>query len=142
MATPFTDVYAKFNTITEDAKLFGLLTDDELEDLLEIFLSKSRTVYFKNCLIDLTDINTTTKQFNQAVDEQSQWILAEGMKLTWLERKLYAEENLRSKVSNKDYSYHSEGNLIDKLNELIKSTKVSMRDLTVSYSFDGFSGFN
>lgn len=142
MATPFTDVYTKFNTITEDAKLFGLLTDDELEDLLEIFLSKSRTVYFKNCLVDLTDINTTTKQFNQTVDEQSQWILAEGMKLTWLERKLYAEENLRGKISNKDYSYHSEGNLIDNLNELVKSTKVSIRDLTVSYSFDSFEGFN
>jgi len=119
MSTPFTDVYAKFNTVTEDAQLFSRLDDDELLELLEIFLSKSRTVYFKNCLIDLTDINILTKQFNQNVDAQSQWILAEGMKLTWLER-----------------------NLIDKFNELIKSTKVSMRDLTVLYSFDGFYGFN
>ena len=142
MATPFLDVYTKFNTITEDAQLFSRLTDDELEDLLEIFLSKSRTVYFKNCLVDLTNVNTTTKQFNDTVDEQSQWVLAEGMKLTWLERKLYAEEKLRNKIGTKDYSYHSEANLIDKLNALIESTRVELRNLRVSYSFDDFAGFN
>jgi hypothetical protein len=142
LATPYSDIYTKFNILVEDPDLLALLTDEEYESLLEIFLSKAKSVYFKICAVDLTDVNSTTKQFNQTIDDQSQWIIAEAMRYIWLERQIYKENKLRDKLSTKDYSRHSNGNLLDKLIVLKNDTRKNLEAMIVSYSFDSFTGFN
>jgi hypothetical protein len=214
LSTPFINIFNKFNSEVSDADLFSRLTDEELTELLTIFLSKSKSVYFKNCKKDLTNIETYdyysktfiatgtsnefiiddypndpnsdaieyivtveylpitdfifdsgtltfeltstpikddnvvcgynfSGQFNSDLSDEEQWVLAVGMKLTWLERQLYKEEKLRDKIGTKDYNMsHSPANLIDKLTTLKKETEKELQDLINSYSFNSFEGFN
>jgi len=142
MPTLFSSVYTKANILFEDTQLLQNLADEEMDELLEIFLSRSM-IYFKSCKIDLTDIDDVLKQFNNDLSNEEQFILAEGIRLVWLERKLFKEENLRDRLTTKDYnSSHSTGNLIDKLTMLRDSTEKALKQRIVEYSFNLFSGFN
>lgn len=80
-------------------------------------------------------------QFNEDIVDEIQWILATGMKLTWIERKLYAEQGLRNHWNNKDYSIHSPANLLEKLTNLKKETQRDLDRMIVSYTFNDFEGF-
>lgn len=142
ISTPFSDIYTKANLLFEDAPLLSSLTDVEYSELLELFLSNSTSIQFKSCKKDLSDINTTTKVFNQDLDSEEQWILSYGIRLVWLERKLYKEENLRNKISTKDYNSFSGGNLIDKLTTLKKETEKDLKNKINSYTFNDFEGFD
>ena len=141
ISTPFSDIFYKYNVLVEDNELLSRLTDEEYTELLELFLSKAKSVYFKSCKKDLSDVNTTTKVFNKDIDEQEQWIIAESMKLVWYEKQIYKEEKLRDRLTTKDYENSSPGNLLDKLTKLKLETKKSLDDMIISYSFDGFEGF-
>ena len=142
MTTPYSDIFTKFNILIEDPKLLGLLTDEEYTELLELFLSKAKSVYFKNCVTDLTDVDNALKQFNKTVSEQEQWIVAESMRYIWLEKQLYKEEKLRDRMSTKDYNRHSNAALLQRLIELKNDTRKNLEAMIVSYSFDSFQGFN
>jgi hypothetical protein len=142
MPTPFSDIYKKVNVLFEDAQLLANLTDDEYTELLEIFLDKSKSIYFKSCKKDLSDIDNSSKSFNETLSSEEQWILAEGCKLVWLERQLFKEEKLRDKIGNKDYSVHSPADLIGKLTTLVNGAKKELKSMTNSYSFNNFEGFN
>ena len=142
ISTPFSDIYTKASILFDDANLLSNLTDDEYEDLLELFLSKSKSIYFKSCKKDLSDVDDVLKEFNEILDDEEQFILAEGIKLVWLERKLYKEENLRNKMGNRDYQIFSPANLIDKLMMLRDKTEKSLKQKVVDYSFNLFEGFN
>jgi GTPase involved in cell partitioning and DNA repair len=142
MPTPYSNIYTKSSVLFEDAGLLSVLSDVEYEELLEQFLSKSKSIYFKNCKKDLTDVDNTLKQFNQTLSDEEEWILAEGIKLVWLEKQLNKEEKLRDKLTTKDYnSSHSTGNLIDKLSLLVENARKNLTNMTVSYSFNSFEGF-
>lgn len=141
MSTLFSSIYTKANILFEDTQLLQNLTDAEMDELLEIFLSRSM-IYFKSCQVDLNDIDDTLKQFNNDLSNEEQFILAEGIRLIWLERKLFKEENLRNKVTTKDYNSFSGGNLIDKLATLRDSTDRNLKQKIVDYSFNEFFGFN
>jgi len=143
MPTLFSSIYTKANVLFSDTPLLSTLMDDEYDELLELFLSKSKSIYFKSCKVDLTDVDDTLKQFNEILDDEEQWILALGIRLTWLERKLYKEENLRDRMTTKDYNAsHSPANLIDKLILLRDKTEKDLKQKIVDYSFNEFSGFN
>jgi len=142
MPTLFSSIYTKANVLFQDAQLLENLTDDELEYLLEIFLSKAKTLHFKSCTKDLTDVDLVLKQFNSTLSEEEEWILGLGIRLVWLERKLYKEENLRNRITTKDYNSFSGGNLIDKLTILKNETQKELKSLVIDYSFNSFEGFN
>lgn len=142
MSTPFSDIYIKANILFEDSELLSRLTDFELDELLEIFLSKSKSIYFKSCKKDLNDVDDALKQFNDTLSEEEEWILSLGIRLTWLEKKLYKEENLRNRITTKDYNSFSGGNLIDKLTILRDVTERDLRQKVVDYTFNQFLGFN
>ena len=141
MPTLFSDVYTKANILFDDAPLLASLDDDEYDELLELFLSKSK-IYFKSCKKDLTDVDDVLKEFNEDLSLEEQWILATGIRLIWLERKLYKEENLRNRITTKDYNSFSGGNLIDKLTTLRDKTEKDLKQKVVDYSFNLFEGFN
>lgn len=142
MSTPYYDIYKKANSLFEDSDLLNILTDEEYTELLEIFQSRAKT-YFKPCKVDLNDVNDDLKQFNQTLSNEEQWIIAEAIKLVWIERQLYKEEKLRDKITTKDYNaFHSPANLIDKLILLKNDALKSLRDRIISYSFNEFDGFN
>jgi hypothetical protein len=55
LATPFSNIFTKFLSLVTDRDLVTTLTDEELTDLLYVFLDQSVSVYFKKCTVDLTD---------------------------------------------------------------------------------------
>jgi len=142
MPTLYSSIYTKANILFEDAQLLANLTDSELDELLEIFLDKSKSIYFKSCKKDLSDVDNTLKQFNEDLSSEEEWILALGIRLVWLERKLYKEENLRNRITTKDYNSFSGGNLIDKLTTLRDKTEKDLKQKVVDYTFNEFLGFN
>lgn len=213
MSTSNKRVFDKFLALIESRKLCSLLTDQDMTILLNTFLSESRSVYFKNCKVDLSDyetydfftqtftasgsqnvftisqypstpnsesmsytctvngtdapytFNDTTLQFtlsstptvgqsvicgydfigqfNNDIDEESQWILAHGMIITWTSGNIMTDNILRDMVVTVDFTTpHSPANLLDKLVELRQQSLKEIRQLTVSYSFNGFAGFN
>ncbi len=142
MSTPYSDIFTKANILFQDANLLANLTDDEYTELLELFLSKAKSIYFKKCKKDLTDVDDILKEFNETLDDQEQWIIAECIKYIWYERQLFKEEKIRDKMGTKDYDRKSPGNLLDKLTILKKEAKKDLDAILVSYSFDDFEGFN
>lgn len=66
MSTPYINIFNKYNAEVTDSNLFTDLTDAEMTEILDIFLSKSKSIYFKNCTKDLTDVEVYdyyTKEF-------------------------------------------------------------------------------
>lgn len=142
MSTPYSDIFKKYSILVTDSELLSVLDDEEYTELLELFLSKSKSIYFKSCSKNLSDVDIAAQKFNQTLTEEEMWLLAECMKLVWYEKQLFKENNLRDKIGSKDYSRHSPGNLLDKLIMLKKDTEKSLKDKIVDYSFNEFSGFN
>lgn len=143
MPTLFSEIYNKANILFEDAQLLTNLRERDYNALLELFLSRARTVDFKSCKKDLTDIDDILKEFNLDLSEEEQWILATGIRLVWLERKLFKEENLRNRLTTKDYNNgFSSGNFIDKLTVLRDKTEKDLKAKIVNYSFNDFEGFS
>ena len=81
-------------------------------------------------------------QFNEDLDDEEKWILAHGMVVTWNSGQLYSEKKLKNAMSTSDYKQFSPANLIDKLLALRTQSLREIRQLRVSYSFNGFTGFN
>lgn len=143
MPTLYSSIFTKTNSLFIDAELLSVLTDQEYTGLLEIFLSKAKSIYFKSCKVDLSDVDNVLEQFNTTLSDEEEWILAIGIRLVWLERQLYREEKLRDRITTKDYNAsHSTANLIDKLILLKTDAEKSLKEKINSYTFNDFSGFN
>lgn len=142
MPTLYSSIFTKFNSLIEDPELLSLLSDSEYTVLLEIFLSKAKSIYFKSCKVDLSDVDNVLKQFNQVLSDEEQWLISEAMKLIWVEKQLYKEEKLRDRITTKDYNSFSKANLIDKLTILKIDAEKSLRNKITGYTFNDFIGFN
>lgn len=211
MATSKMEVFNRFLSLVKDTDLCSLLTDQDMSELLELFLDESASVRFKNCKKDLSDATTpvfyresftgngstttyaisqypatpnessismfaqvagsdvnytfteATKtfvlaatpttgaaivlgyddvgQFNEDLDSQELWILAHGMILSWRSSFLNHSMMLKNRLTSKDFKSFSPANLLEKMLELQQHSETQIRRLTVSYSFDGFTGF-
>lgn len=141
VSTPFANIFSKYGALVEDTELLSILTDSEYTELLEIFLSKAKSIYFKSCKKDLTAVDDILKEFNQTLSDEEQWIIAESMKLVWVERQLYKEQNLRDRLTTKDYNSFSKSALLGKLSELKNDTLKKLKALVVDYTFNDFGGF-
>jgi len=81
-------------------------------------------------------------QFNETLDNEEIWILAWGMIVAFRQKILNNHNNMKNKMSSKDYNVFSPANLLDKLNILSKEAHIQIRNLRVSYSFgNDFTGF-
>lgn len=139
MATPFQYIYDKFLNQIDDVEL-ALITTEELEDLLESYLSRAVSLDFKQCKKDLNDTDKDLKQFNDDLTLEEQWIIATGMVLSWLEPKIKREELLRAAISDKDYTESSHANQLDKLMVLEDKTRSKLKRYIISYTHNDFDG--
>lgn len=141
MATSFSDVFNKFLNLIKDRGLVVDFTDEELTDILTLHLEEISDLYFTNCEKDLSDRDGDS--FTETLSSREQWIIANGMILSWLKPIIYDESKLRDRLTSKDYNaLHSQGNLIDKLILLKKEAQRDLKSLTVDYSYKDFTGFN
>lgn len=139
MATPFQDIYDKFLNLIEDYEL-ALFTDVELDFLLSNYLSRAVSLDFKQCTKDLTDYNKETKQFNVDLTGEEQWIIANGMVLSWLEPKIKRERLLRDAISDRDYRESSHANQLKELLNLESTTRDKLKSYIISYTHNDFDG--
>lgn len=81
-------------------------------------------------------------QFNETLDEEEILILAWGMIVPFRQKILNNHNNMKNRISLKDYNVFSPANLLDKLTILSKEAEREIRNLRVSYSFgNNFTGF-
>lgn len=212
MSTPKNYITSTFLSLIESRDLCIDLTDEEMTEILDVYLKDSTYLRFKNCRKDLSDhepydfhtqtfiadgINKTYTvskyptnpnsdaisyivkvngvdatytfdestltfdldvlpdsldnveisyqfygQFNETLDEEEILILAWSMILAWRQKILNNHNNMKNRISLKDYTVFSPANLLDKLTILSKEAERQIRNLTVSYSFTSdFKGF-
>lgn len=140
MATPFQDVYDKFLNLIEDYEL-TLFPDEDLAFLLSNYLSRAISLDFKQCTKDLSDYDEDLKQFNVDLTGEEQWIIANGMVLSWLEPKIKRERLLRDAISDRDYKESSHANQLKELMNLESATREKLHSYIVSYTHNDFDGF-
>lgn len=139
MATPFQDIYDKFLSLIEDYEL-TLFTDVELAYLLSNYLSRAVSLDFKQCIKDLTDFDKDLEQFNILLTGEEQWIIANGMVLSWLEPKIKRERLLRDAISDRDYKESSHANQLKELLNLETTTRDKLQGYIISYTHNDFDG--
>lgn len=140
MTTPFQDVYDKFLSLIDDYEL-ALFNDEDLDFLLINYLSRAVSLDFKQCTKDLSDYDNDLKQFNVEVTGEEQWIVANGMVLSWLEPKIKRERLLRDAISDRDYKESSHANQLKELMNLESATRSKLHSYIVSYTHNDFDGF-
>jgi hypothetical protein len=212
MSTPKSEITSTFLSLIEDRDLCVNLTDEEMTEILDVYLKDSTYLRFKNCKKDLTDheeydfhtdtftadginkeyiltkyptdpnseaityvctVNGTTVdytfdantqtftldalptlddevivgynflgQFNETLDTEEIYILAWGMIVSWRQKILNNHNNMKNRISLKDYTIFSPANLLDKLTTLHREAEREIRNLRVSYSYNGFTGYD
>ncbi len=139
MATPFQDIYDKFLSLIEDYEL-ALFNDFDLAYLLSNYLSRAVSLDFKQCTKDLTNFDKEAEIFNIELTGEEQWIIANGMVLSWLEPKIKRERLLRDAISDRDYKESSHANQLKELLNLEYTTRDKLRGYIISYTHNDFDG--
>ena len=139
MATPFQDIYDKFLSLIDDYEL-ALFNEYDLKFLLENYLSRAVSLDFKQCTKDLTDFDKDAEVFNIELTGEEQWIIANGMVLSWLEPKIKRERLLRDAISDRDYKESSHANQLKELLNLEYATRDKLQGYIISYTHNDFDG--
>ena len=140
MNTPFQNIYDKFLSLIEDYTL-AILSDEDLEYLLSSYLDRAISLDFKQCVKDLSDYDEELSQFNVELSSEEQWIIANGMVLSWIEPKIKREKLLRETISDRDYRESSHANQLKELGNLEKNTRAKLKNYIISYTENNFNGF-
>lgn len=120
------DLYAAFlSKLGEDEWL-----DWDEEDIKEDFeqILEGARPYFK---FPRASLEVVDEEFvDEAVGNSELQVLATYMKVEWLERTILTWEQIKPNYDEKDFS---QGNLIDKLNNLRESTQIKANKLQSNY---------
>lgn len=143
-ATSFEDIYSSFLSDVTDYDMSDKMSEDTFYYTLYEYLKKS-IVMFKKCRQDLSDIIApdinTQGYFNFKLTAEEIYILALGMKIAWLNPKIYKSQLLKNTFDTKDLRTFSNGNLLKELTALKKITETDLDNAISDYSYDDFKGF-
>jgi hypothetical protein len=213
--TSYKKIFNHFTKLITDRDIAVNLNNEDMTYLLDLFLTESKSIWFKNCKVDLSekeeplflsenfvatggvgntfiisdypnnpdpesiilickinDVNTTdytfnsnTKtftitsdlvagdevtcgfefigQFNNILTDEEQIILAYGMIISWFSPHLFDTRKLKEIISSKDWNQpHSPANLLEKLEMLNNVAMKKIKQMTISYSYNDWTGFN
>jgi hypothetical protein len=87
-----------------------------------------------------TGYNFIGEFVNELTDEEI-WITTSGMLLSWLNDKVYNLDNMKNRMSPKDFKVFSPANLLDKMTNLLERTRRDVRRESVGYSYGKPSEF-
>ena len=134
MATPFSDIYNSFLNKVTDVDLVEMESEDQ-ELFLYGLMIQSCAKFNDICLIDLTDINNTSDQFNSTLTGEIINIISTGMIVEWLKPQYYFNDNLKNSLNTKDYSTFSPANLLKEIRETYFTTKKEFEGMINNYSY-------
>lgn len=138
MSTPYSDIYDKA-TKTLQSYTFASLPQATFETFFRAWLDEAANVYFIDCETDLTDVNETSKQFNNTLTSREQWILAYSICLSWLSFNINNEQKLVDKIGDRDYLVHSPANLLNSLLKVQDAVRNRLEDALEMYSYRDMS---
>ncbi len=81
------------------------------------------------------NIDLTTGEFNGVLTNEQIDIVATGMAYEWYSRRVINSETIRNRLSNKDYSNHSPGTLLEAMVKLRAQLKDDLDTKLIEYSF-------
>lgn len=140
MNTPFQNIYDKFLSLIEDYSM-ALMPNEDLEYLLHMYLDRAISLDFKQCRKDLSNYDVNLKTFNVKLNSEEEWIIANGMVLSWLETKVKRERLLKEAISDRDYKESSHANQLKELMNLEHKTENRLKQYIIAYTENDFVGF-
>jgi hypothetical protein len=134
MSTSFDTVFQRFLNKVTDSDLASLLPDT-IDSIMISFL-QSAIVRFRKCKQNLEDYDLVLMQFNIDLSLTEIEILANWMRLEWLDQQVNRIELLRQSLSSKDYAMYSQANHLSSLISLREATFKDVLTLMKYYSYD------
>lgn len=140
MATSFQLIYKKFLRHIDDYEL-GLVSDEELNEILFGFLDEARSLHFPQCKKNLELITESygIGEFHEDLTSQEQSILALGMKKAWLSPKLNNADLMSKAIGDRDYKAVQGTNYIKELAKLDKQIEDEIDGYAKAYTWKNFS---
>lgn len=140
MATPFAHIYKKFLSLIEDYEL-NIPTQEEQNEILFEFLDQARSLHFPQCNKDLDTLteHMGIGEFAVDLDSQEQYILALGMKKSWLSPKLNFSDNMTKEIGDRDYKAVQGTYYIKELSRLDDKIEQEIQRYAVAYTYKNFS---
>lgn len=120
--TKFSEIYdrAAFRISEYD---FYKMDDSIKEAVFERYLASSRVDFQPHCEVNLSDIDTESKEFKVELSEEIQEILALGVAFYWLSAKTIRSDLFKNKMYSKDYTTFSPANLLKEIQTLRQEVK-------------------
>lgn len=81
-------------------------------------------------------------EFDNDLTDDELWVIASGMVYAWTSSKYYKSENMKNRMSSKDFKTFSPAKLLDSLRDLRARAMYEFRQDRVIYSFKDFEGFS
>lgn len=140
MATSFHSIYKKFLGLIDDYEL-GLVSDEELSEILFGYLDKARSLDFPQCRknLELITESNGVGEFHEDLTSQEQYILALCMKKAWISPKLNNADLMSKEIGDRDYKAVQGTNYIKELSNLKSDIDDEIRRYEISYTYKDFS---
>lgn len=140
MATPFTNIYQKFLGLIDDYEL-SLVSTEEKAEVLFGYLDKARSLDFDACKKDLESITEENGlgEFEDTLTSQEQYILALGMKKSWLSSKLNNADLMAKQIGDRDYKAVQGTVYIKELSKLNLDIEEEIRRYSIAYTYKNFN---
>ncbi|PIH59163.1 hypothetical protein [Paenibacillus sp. LK1] len=137
--TPFVNIYERFSTKIQDYMLDELFREstDTYEDYIFSFL-KSSIAKFTHCRKNLLDRDETNKCFNINLSELEEEILAEMMKVEWMDKEVNNVLEMRLALNNSDFKRYAESNNLKAKMDLRDNIQERVNNLIVQYSYSSY----
>lgn len=135
MATKYSDIFTLFKDKISDPDLLKFAADMQ-DEILESYMTKAIVRCNNVCSKDaLTERDATTKTFTYDLSIDSQDIITEWMVVFWLEPYVNSNDNLKNRLSTKDFSWISPANLLEKISNRYELARKHALSLTSAYSY-------
>lgn len=134
MATTFDEVFDIALWKLRDRDLVAFDEDDRDEILSRYLLSASAHALMVTH-DSAFDVDYENKVFLTDLNHIQIEIVATGIAYEWYSRKVLNSETIRNRLSNKDYSNHSPGTLLESMTKLRDQLKYELDIRLVEYSY-------
>ena len=108
---------------------------EEAEAVLHGYMVEGVANFAHYCKHDLLDRDEEYGEFKDDLTDIEVDILALGMAVGWTEHRVRYQDNLRDRMSSKDYTYHSRGNLLASMNDMLDALNRKFRNRMMSYTY-------
>jgi len=132
--TEYKEIFDYFkDKITDyDLPLYDEITQNEI---MLSFMKTACSKFKRICKVDLSDRDDIAMHFNNVLDDEIKDIITEWMVEGWVKQFLNNSENLRNKLSTKDFSVFSPANLLDKIKDTYELSRKRAKSTMNEYSF-------